>query len=134
MSLQESKVEVELRAWEFFEFAVVRGQVTRCFIRTNYSWLPKLPPLCHSSPIRTASKDKPCLQRAPTRRFIIVDSDSTIHEAQDQQEETRPRKRQQVDEDEEEERKKEEAGSAGARLVCDPDYYKEDGNCVVSAG
>ena len=66
-------------------------------------------------------------------RFIIVD-DSTIREAWDQQEETMPRKRQWVDEDEEEERKKEEAGSAGARLVCDPDYYKEDGNCVVSMG
>ena len=65
-----------------------------------------------------------------TRRFIIVD-DSTIREARDRQEETRPRKRQRVDEDEEEERKKEEVGSAGARLVCDPDYYKEDGDCVV---
>ena len=62
--------------------------------------------------------------------FIIVD-DSTIREARDRQEETRPRKRQRVDEDEEEDRKKEEAGSAGARLVCDPNYYKEDGDCVV---
>ena len=65
-----------------------------------------------------------------TRRFIIVD-DSTIREARDRQEETRPRKRQRVDEDEEEERNKAEVGSAGARLVCDPDYYKEDGDCVV---
>jgi len=65
-----------------------------------------------------------------TRRFIIVD-DSTIREARDRQEETRPRKRQRVDEDEEQERKKEEAGSAGARLECDLDYYKEDGDCVV---
>jgi len=63
-----------------------------------------------------------------TRRFIIVD-DSTIREARDRQEETRPRKRQRVDEDEEGER--EEAGSAGARLMCDPGYYKEDGDCVV---
>ena len=64
------------------------------------------------------------------RKFIIVD-DSTICEAQDRQEEMRPRKRRRVDEDEEEDRKREEAGSAGARLVCDPDYCKEDGDCVV---
>ena len=67
------------------------------------------------------------------RRFIIVD-DSTIREAWDRQEEMRPRKRQRVDEDEEEDRKKEEAGSAGARLVRDPVYYKEDGDCVVRVG
>jgi len=52
-------------------------------------------------------------------RRLLID-DSTIREAQDRQEEMRPCKRQQVDDDEEQERKKEEAGSAGARLECDP--------------
>ena len=46
----------------------------------------------------------------------------------------RSRKRQRIDEDEEEDRKKEEAGSAGAMLVRDPVYYKEDGDCVVRVG